>query len=74
MDIRSDSDLVVNQLRGKFKIKEKDLVPLFIAVWNLKQDFREVRFGYVPREENKEADRLVNHELDSIQRNLFPQS
>jgi ribonuclease HI len=36
-----------------------------MEVWNLKQDFKEVKFNLVPREKNKEADKLVNEELDS---------
>jgi len=70
IEIRSDSELLINQLNGKFKIKEKDLVPFFIEIWNLKQDFNEVKFAQIPREENKKADRLVNRELDS-QSKLF---
>ena len=65
VELRIDSELVVNQLSGKYKIKEKDLIPFFIEIWNLKQDFSGVRFIYIPREENKKADWLVNRELDS---------
>ena len=64
IEIRSDSQLVVNQLSGTFKIKEKDLFELFIAVWNLKQEFAGVTFTYVPREQNRIADALVNEALD----------
>ena len=64
IEIRSDSELLVNQFNGKYKIKEKTLVPFFIEIWNLKQDFGEVKFVHIPREENKEADFLVNRELD----------
>ena len=70
IEIKSDSDLVVNQLNGENKIKEKNLQQLFITIWNLKQDFKKVNFNYISREENKEADRLVNRELDS-QKGLF---
>ncbi|MCL5004340.1 MAG: ribonuclease HI family protein [Patescibacteria group bacterium] len=70
IEIKMDSELVVNQLNGKYKIKEKSLTPFFIEIWNLKQDFGNVKFFYIPREENKEADRMVNKELDS-QRGLF---
>lgn len=64
IEIRSDSQLVVNQLSGFFKIKEEELFPFFIHIWNLKQDFAEVRFVHVPREQNKQADALVNEALD----------
>ena len=65
IEIKMDSELIVNQLSGKFKIKEKDLIPFFIEIWNLKQDFDDVKFIHIPREENKKADWLVNKELDS---------
>lgn len=70
IEIKMDSELIVNQLNGKFKIKEKGLIPFFIEIWNLKQDFGKVNFTHIPREENKEADRIVNKELDS-QNGLF---
>lgn len=70
IEIRSDSELLVNQLNGQFKIKEKDLIPYFIEIWNLKQDFKKVDFTQIPREENKRADWLVNRELDG-QKGLF---
>ncbi len=59
----SDSQLIVSQLNGKYKIKEKTLFPLFIDIWNLKQDFKKVEFIYIPREENKEADKLVKQQI-----------
>jgi len=71
IEIRMDSELIVNQLNGEYKIKEKTLAPFFIEIWNLKQDFGEVKFVQVPREENKEADRLVNKELDTKSSVLF---
>ncbi len=70
IEIRSDSELLVNQLNGKYKIKEENLVPFFIEIWNLKQDFSGVKFVQIPREENKKADSLVNRELNS-QAGLF---
>jgi len=65
IEVRMDSELVVNQLNGKYKIKEKSLIPFFIEIWNLKIDFGDIKFKYIPREENKKADWLVNRELDS---------
>lgn len=64
IEVRMDSELIVRQLNGIYKIKEPDLQPLFVEVWNLKLDFRKVEFKHVPREENKRADRLVNLALD----------
>ncbi|MFA5070222.1 MAG: ribonuclease HI family protein [Patescibacteria group bacterium] len=59
-----DSELVVNQLNMDFKIKNKDLGPFFIRIWNLRQEFKKVTFSYIPREKNKEADKLVNQAID----------
>lgn len=66
--INSDSELVVNQLNGKYKILEPELGPLFIKVWNLKLDFPYLSFHCVPREENTQADRLVNEILNKESR------
>jgi len=63
VEIRSDSKLIVNQLNGTYKIKHQELFPLFIEIWNLKQDFKKVDFIYVSREENKSADKLVKKAL-----------
>jgi len=60
-----DSELVVSQLAGQYKIKEPDLYPLFIGVWNARHDFALVDFIAVPRGKNQQADRLVNQALDS---------
>lgn len=70
-EINMDSELVVRQLNGEYKIEEERLFPLFVKVWNLKMDFGEVKFRHVPREKNREADRLVNEALDKKQRGLF---
>jgi len=71
IEIFSDSELLINQLNGQYKIKEKDLIPFFIEIWNLKQDFGNVKFVQVPRERNKKADWLVNRELDNQSSRLF---
>lgn len=66
IEVRADSELIVSQLNGDYKIKEESLKPLFIDIWNLKQDFKSVVFTHVPREKNREADRLVNQALDTL--------
>lgn len=71
LGVLMDSELVVKQLSGEYKIEEERLFPLFIKVWNLKMDFGEINFKHVPREKNREADRLVNEALDKDQRPLF---
>ena len=59
-----DSELVVNQLNHKYRLKEKHIQEKFIEVWNLMLDFGEVTFLHVPREKNKIADEMVNEALD----------
>lgn len=59
-----DSELVVKQLNREYKVKDKDLAPLFVQVWNLSLGFKRVIFQHVPREKNKEADKLVNEAID----------
>ncbi len=66
-EIRSDSTLLVKQMKGEYKIKNKEIQELFLEAWNLKIDFPEISFLLVPREENKEADRMVNIALDKME-------
>ncbi|HEY4521624.1 MAG TPA: ribonuclease HI family protein [Candidatus Paceibacterota bacterium] len=71
VEMRMDSEFVVKQMTGKYKVEEERMVPLFIAVWNLKLDFASVDFVHVRREQNKDADRLVNEALDGEQGELW---
>lgn len=64
LHIRTDSELMYKQLMGEYKILEPELQTIFIEIWNLKQDFKRVEFKKIPREENKEADKMVNAALD----------
>ncbi len=65
VEVRSDSELVIRQLTGKYQIKEETLFPKFIKIWNLKvSDFPNITFTHIPREKNKEADRLSNEAMD----------
>ncbi len=65
VEIRSDSELMVKQLNGEYKIMEPKIQPLFLNVWNLKIDFNKIKFISIEREKNKEADKLANQALDS---------
>jgi ribonuclease HI len=60
-----DSELVVNQLRGTYRVKNENLKKLVEEVFALKSLFREITFVHIPRSKNKEADTLVNRALDS---------
>jgi ribonuclease HI len=59
-----DSELVVKQMQGKYKIKEPTLQILAKEVVALIGSFEAVTFTHVRRELNKEADRLVNEAID----------
>src|SRR3989344_792870 len=67
--IRLDSELVAKQLNHQYKIQEENLGKLFLKIWNLLLDFGKVSFKQIKREENQEADRLVNEALDNQGRN-----
>lgn len=73
VEIRSDSELLVKQMQGKYKVEDEKMQKFFIEIWNLKIDFKNVKFKLLPREKNREADRLVNEALDSqtINQKLF---
>lgn len=71
VEFRMDSEFVMKQLNGEYKIEEERMFPLFISVWNLKMDFAKVGFSHVRREKNRAADRLVNAALDSRQGKLW---
>jgi len=65
IEIRSDSELMVKQLNAQYKLIDEKIQKLFLEIWNLKFDFGPIKFKQIPREKNKEADRLVNEALDS---------
>ncbi len=59
-----DSELVVKQMNGEYKVKDPDLAEQFIKVWNLQHEFAKIEFKHIRREKNKKADMLVNLALD----------
>lgn len=63
IELRSDSELAVNQLNGRYKIKSTDLRPLYLEAAKLLSQFERIKIIYVPREQNNEADRLANAAL-----------
>lgn len=64
VDVRLDSQLVVEQLNGHFRIKEGRLRDLLLKVRELEGNFGGVSYHWIPRHENKEADSLANQALD----------
>jgi len=68
VEIRSDSQLLVKQLEGEYKVLGSNVQPLFIKAWNLRLDFKKVNLKLIPRARNKLADALVNQALDAQER------
>lgn len=64
VDIYMDSLLVVNQMKGIYKVKNRDLWPIYDSVREFLSNFKKVTFTHVPREMNKLADSMVNDCLD----------
>ena len=58
--VNTDSELLYNQLLGKYKVKTEHLKPLFDQAQTLARTFQDVKITLVPREKNKEADQLAN--------------
>jgi ribonuclease HI len=64
VEIRSDSELVVRQVSGRYQVKHPGLKPLHREAMELLQRFERARVCHVPREQNRDADRLANLALD----------
>lgn len=62
--VKLDSELVVKQLNNEFKVKHPSLKPLFEQTRALMREIPAVKIQYIPRAENKAADRLANDALD----------
>lgn len=62
--IYSDSALLVNQMRGKYRVKSKKIAPLFQKAKELLKDHKGIHIDYIKREKNRVADWIVNRVLD----------
>jgi ribonuclease HI len=62
--VESDSELLVKQMRGQYKVKSADLKPLYERAKKMSQTFAAFRIDHVYREQNREADLLANQALD----------
>lgn len=65
----SDSELLVRQIEGRYKVKSADLKPLHDRARTLIRQLKAFSITHVPREENQEADRLANEALDGTEQN-----
>jgi ribonuclease HI len=66
--VESDSELLVKQIRGQYKVKSGDLRPLHERARKMAQTFESFRIDHVYREQNRDADKLVNQALDETSR------
>lgn len=64
LDMRMDSELVVKQLTGEYRVKDQGLAGIYMLIHNELIHFKKVTFTHVFREQNKEADAEVNKALD----------
>ena len=70
LHIRSDSELLVKQMNGQYRVKNPGLLPLYEEARTLVKQLGRVKFEHVRREFNKEADRLANEAMDEAASSL----
>lgn len=68
IDFKMDSSLVVNQLNGVYKVKNRELWQIHDEVTALMKRFDKINFTHIKREHNQLADAEVNHQLDCHER------
>lgn len=59
-----DSELVIKQVRGEYKVKDANIKLLISQINGILPMFEHISFNHIPREKNKKADKLVNEILD----------
>ncbi len=64
IELKLDSQLVVRQVNGRYRVKNTALKPLYQRVKQLQGSLESFTIAHIPREQNKEADRLANKALD----------
>lgn len=70
IEVRMDSELVVKQMRGQYRVKNEKLIPLYQKARKLSLEFPAFAIVHVRREENQIADRLANMAMDAGARSL----
>ncbi len=66
LNVKGDSQLIINQVTGKYQVKAENLIPLYNKVMDLCKSFYTIEFKHIKRELNKEADKLANIALDTL--------
>jgi ribonuclease HI len=67
VELLADSELVVKQVRGEYKVRHPDLIPLHAEAVRRIARLRKFKIGHIPREKNKDADKLVNRALNLVE-------
>jgi ribonuclease HI len=70
VEVYSDSELLVRQIEGRYRVKNAGLLPLHREARALLARFERARVAHVPREENREADALANRAVDERASNV----
>ncbi len=65
IEIRMDSELVVKQLLGEYKVKNEGLLPLYADATQLTRAFKNIKISHIARNRNQEADSLANLAMDT---------
>lgn len=65
VEVRMDSELVVRQLEGRYKVKDPGLKEQFARVAKVQVEYADLKFTHVRREQNSRADQLVNEAIDA---------
>lgn len=65
LEVRGDSQLIIKQITGKYRVKSNNLIPLYEEAKKLTSSFEKLKFKWVRREENTLTDALSNRALDS---------
>ena len=68
LELRLDSQLVVRQVEGRYRVRNAALKPLYDRLLDLLDEFDDAQMVHVPREQNARADRLANAALDELRR------
>jgi len=64
--VRGDSHLVIRQIERRFKVKATNIIPLYRDAISLISKFKHIQFELIPREQNKEADKLANYAYTKV--------
>ena len=65
LTIKGDSELIIKQLKGDYKVKSKNLRPYYLEVQKILNEIPNISFEWIPREENRIADHLANQAIDT---------